>query len=258
MVHSREPSGRKLCLMGVRVAWEAVGDGEFFCPECGGDRNYLRLTGRRRFTVLGVPLLTRGTVGPVVACSCCRGHFGPEVLDQPTSTRLAAMLRDGVHTIVLAVLAAGGTQSRAVRECAVAAVRAAGFPECTEDQLLALLAALAADTAELRGLGPGTGFADGYQGYDEACRRFDGGVDDDPDGEPGAVLEFELHEVLSPLAPHLAPEGRENLLLQGARVALADGLYVPAERNVLTAVGRSLHLPPERVSRLLTAARTPS
>lgn len=258
MVHSREPSGRKLCLMGVRVAWETIGDGEFFCPDCGGDRNYLRRTGRRRFTVLGVPLLARGTAGPVVACSACEGHFDPAVLDQPTSTKLAAMLRDGVHTIVLAVLVAGGTQSRAVRECAVTAVREAGFPDCTEDQLLALLAALAADTAELRGAGPGTGFADGYQGWDEAFRQGFGTAEDYQDGEPDTVLEFELHEVLSPLAPHLAPLGRENLLLQGARVALADGLYVPAERNVLTAVGRSLRIPPERVSRLLTAARTPS
>src|SRR5687768_4098352 len=60
---SRGPVGRVAGLsrvMGTRTAWTGVGDGEFFCPGCGGDRNYQRLTGRRRFTLLGVPVLSRG------------------------------------------------------------------------------------------------------------------------------------------------------------------------------------------------------
>lgn len=62
-----------------------------------------------------------------------------------------------------------------------------------------------------------------------------------------------------PLAPHLAVPGRESLLLQGARIALADGPYRAAERQVLTTVGAALRLPAEDVARLLAAAaRTPS
>ncbi|MFD1272566.1 hypothetical protein ACFQ51_14105 [Streptomyces kaempferi] len=83
-----------------------MGDGEFFCPGCGGDRNYQRLTGRRRFTLLGVPVLPRGETGPVVECAACRRHYGADVLDHPTTTRFSAMLRDAVHTVALAVLAA--------------------------------------------------------------------------------------------------------------------------------------------------------
>ncbi|KUM80324.1 TerB family tellurite resistance protein [Streptomyces curacoi] len=216
-------------ILGTRTAWSAAGDGEFFCPGCGGDRNYQRLTGHRRFTFLGVPVLPRGETGPVVECAACRRHFGTDVLDHPTTTRFSAMLRDAVHTVALAVLAAGGTCSRTSLETAAAAVRAAGFDDCTEDQLNTLVEALAADTGRV---------------FSEPC---------------GAGLAIELHEALDPLAPHLAPPGRESILLQGARIALADGPYTPAERDVLATVGAALTICAEDVTRLLAAAaRTPS
>ncbi|MFF4789297.1 TerB family tellurite resistance protein [Streptomyces sp. NPDC001276] len=216
-------------LLGTRTAWTPVGDGEFFCPGCGGDRNYQRLSGRRRFTVLGVPLLPRGTTGPVVECAACDGHFGTDVLDHPTTTRFSAMLRDAVHTVALAVLSAGGTGSRTALETAAATVRAAGLADCTEEQLAALVEALAADT--------------GRAYDDQPC---------------GTGLAIELHEALDPLAPHLAPAGRESMLLQAARIALADGPYTPAEHDTLSTVGAALTICTDEVTRLLTEARTPS
>ncbi|TQJ52982.1 TerB family tellurite resistance protein [Streptomyces sp. NBC_00080] len=215
-------------ILGTRTAWTPAGDGEFFCPGCGGDRNYQRLTGHRRFTLLGMPVVPRGETGPVVECAACRRHFGTDVLDHPTTIRFSAMLRDAVHTVALAVLSAGGTCSRTSLETAVGAVRAAGFTDCTQEQLAALVAAVASDTG---------------QNY----------------GEPyGAGLAIELHEALDPLAPHLAAVGRESILLQGARIALADGPYTPAEREVLTTVGAALTIRAEDVTRLLVEARTPS
>ena len=82
----------------------------------------------------------------------------------------------------------------------------------------------------------------------------------DPAAEAcGAALAIELHEVLEPLTPHLAPAGRESVLLQGARIALADGPYSAAERQVLTTVGNALRIAPEDTASLLAAAaRTPS
>ncbi|MEU2430327.1 TerB family tellurite resistance protein [Streptomyces sp. NPDC007861] len=217
-------------VFGMRTSWTTIGDGEFFCSDCGGDRNYRRRTGRRRFTVLGVPVLPRGLAGPIVECAACHAQYGTEALDHPTTARFSAMLRDGVHTVALAVLAAGGTSSRTVRETAVTAVRAAGIIDCTEDQLTAMIEALAADTG-----------------------RF---VTDT--GPCGAALAIELHEALEPLAPHLAPAGRESILLQGARIALADGPYSTAEREVLTTVGNALRLCADDTARLLAAARAPS
>lgn len=215
-------------MVGTRIAWTGVGDGEFFCPGCGGDRNYQRLTGRRRFTLLGVPVLPRGETGPVVECAACRRHYATDVLDHPTTTRFSAMLRDAVHTVALAVLAAEGTHGRTALTVAATAVRAAGFDDCTEERLAALVEALAADTGRL---------------YSEPC---------------GAGLAIELHEALDPLSSHLAPTGREAILLQGARIALADGPYTPAERDVLSTVGSALTICADDVTRLLAAARTPS
>ncbi|MDX2943431.1 TerB family tellurite resistance protein [Streptomyces caniscabiei] len=215
-------------VLGTRIAWTGVGDGEFFCPGCGGDRNYQRLTGRRRFTLLGVPVLPRGETGPVVECAACRHHYTLDVLDHPTTTRFSAMLRDAVHTVALAVLAAGGAASRTSLSVAAGAVRSAGFDDCTEDQLGALVEALAADTGRVHG---------------EPC---------------GPGLAIELHEALDPLAPHLAPTGREEILLQGARIALADGPYTPAERDTLATVGAALTICADDVTRLLATARTPS
>ncbi|MBG0855366.1 TerB family tellurite resistance protein [Streptomyces spinoverrucosus] len=222
-------AARRSRVLGTRTAWTAVGDGEFFCPGCGGDRNYQRLTGRRRFTLLGVPVLPRGDTGPVVECAACRRHFGTDVLDHPTTTRFSAMLRDAVHTVALAVLAAGGTRTRPSLSAAAGTVRAAGFEDCTEEQLNALVEALAADTGRVIGTPCGPGLA------------------------------IELHEALDPLAPHLAPAGRESILLQGARIALADGPYTAAEREVLATVGAALTITSDEVTRLLAAAaRTPS
>ncbi|MEV5434700.1 TerB family tellurite resistance protein [Streptomyces sp. NPDC052682] len=231
MLPGRGRNGRAARLeriLGTRTAWTPVGDGEFFCPGCGGDRNYQRLTGRRRLAVLGVPVVSRGATGPVVECAACRRHFGTDVLDHPTTTRFAAMLRDAVHTVALAVLAAGGAGSRTALETAVAAVRAAGFDDCTEEQLAALVEALEADTGRITG------------------------------GPCGAGLAIELHEALDPLAPHLACLGRESILLTGARIALADGPYTPAERDVLATVGAALTICADDVTRLLVTARTPS
>ncbi|MFE9633021.1 TerB family tellurite resistance protein [Streptomyces sp. NPDC006463] len=231
MLPVRGGDGRKLTVWGIRTTWSTVGDGEFFCPACGGDRNYRRRTGRRRFTVVGVPLLPRGSAGPVVECQGCRERFDVDVLDHLTTTRFTAMLRDAVHTVALAVLAAGGTASRSALEAAVSAVRAAGFQDCAEEQLESLVEALSTDQGRL-----------GLYDVPECC---------------GAALSIELHEALEPLAPHLAGPGRESILLQGARIALADGPYTPAEREVLSTVGAALRIDTDEVVRLLSAVRAP-
>lgn len=102
----RAAEDRRPRVCGVRTHWTTVSDGEFHCPECGGDRNYQRRTGRRRLTLLGLPVLPRGEAGPVVECASCVSRFPTDVLARPTTTRFSALLRDAVHTVALAVLAA--------------------------------------------------------------------------------------------------------------------------------------------------------
>jgi hypothetical protein len=219
---------------GVRTTWRTVGDGEFFCPGCGGDRSYLRRTGRLRLVLLGIPLPSTN-LRLAVECAGCRTCFGTDVLDRPTSTRLSTMLRDAVHTVALAVLAAGGFEDAAVREAAVGAVRDAGFADCSEEQLVDLLKARAVATGRPRS----------------------GHMDATDDGGP--ALPIEVREALGLIAPHLARVGSQGLLLRGARIALADGPYTPGQHRALAAVGRALLLGREDTERLLAAAaRTPS
>ncbi|SCE20760.1 hypothetical protein GA0115246_112486 [Streptomyces sp. SolWspMP-sol7th] len=129
----------------LRTRWNVESDGEFFCPDCGGDRAYVRKTGSKYVALLGVPLLPRGTTGPVVECGACTAEYGVEALEHPTTARFGALLRDAVHTVVVAVLAASGTASRSTMDAAVATVRAAGWTDCEDDQLYALMRALAED-----------------------------------------------------------------------------------------------------------------
>ncbi|MDH6574829.1 hypothetical protein P3T29_000446 [Kitasatospora sp. MAP5-34] len=217
-------------LWGVRPRWRTDVLGDFFCPGCGGDRNYRRQHGRRWLRLVGTPIVPVGPVIGSIQCTSCHGRYGVETLEQLTSVRLAAMLRDAQYTVALTVLAAGGTGSRAAREAACAVVREAGFEDSGEVQVLAALAAL-------------TGV--------------DGDVPVDLDGA-GSGLAIELHAALEPLAPHLAQQGRERLLLQGARIALADGRYLPQERAALAAVGRCLKLAELRVGELLQSATSAS
>jgi hypothetical protein len=214
--------------------------GDFFCPGCGGDRNYRRQHGRRWLRLFDVPVLPLGGVLTCVQCVNCQGRYGPESLEQPTSGRLTGMLRDAQYTIALAMLAAGGAGSAAARVEACELVRVAGFEDCGEAQVLAALAALS-------GYGePAAAGAAGGSGGSGGDQTWGPGL--------GAGLTVELHAALEALAPHLAQPGRERLVLQGAWIALADGRYQPAERAALTAVGSCLRLTEDVVTRLLEAA----
>ncbi|MDT0270769.1 TerB family tellurite resistance protein [Streptomyces sp. DSM 44915] len=205
-------------MAGVRTVWRVTDDGDFFCASCGGDRRYQRLAGRRRLTVLGVPLLSRGPAAPVLECVSCRRRFPERALALPTTTQLATLLREATHSVALAMLAAGGVDAEPARRLALDAVRDAGFPDCSEEQLLTVQASLAARSLSL--------------------------------------MAQEASETVAALTPHLATPGRESLLLRGARIALADGPYREAERAMLEALGAALWLPPADTERLLTAAAT--
>ena len=126
-------------LFGLGARWHTEALGEFFCPECGGDRNYRRQGGRRWLRLLGLPVLPLGDAGTTLQCTSCRARYGMDALERPTSGNLLLMLRTAQYTIALSVLAAGGT-ARSAREAAVGVIHEAGYPELDEPQVLAALA----------------------------------------------------------------------------------------------------------------------
>lgn len=207
----------------ARARWRTDALGEFFCPGCGGDRNHRRQHGRRWLRLAGVPVLPLRAVDGCVQCTSCRRRYDLAALEHPTSTRLLGLLRDAQYTIALAMLAAGGAGHRAAREAACEVIREGGFEDHGETQALAALAAL-------------------------------GLIDEWGHGD-GAAIGRQLRAALEPLAPHLAPQGLERLLLQGAWIALADGPYRAEERETLRGVGVCLRLTEERIAEVLEAAR---
>ena len=75
-----------LIIFGTKLRARAIATGEFFCPSCGVDRNYVLQQVRRWFTLFFLPVVPMGKVlGEQVRCSTCGTCFRPEVLSAPTS-----------------------------------------------------------------------------------------------------------------------------------------------------------------------------
>jgi hypothetical protein len=116
-----------LVIVGVRHIRTVLDDGEFFCPECGGDRRYQYGVGRRWFMVAGLPMFPVSKALGSVRCAVCRIDFARPVLSVPTARRLTSLLREATRSLAVAALVAGGETSPAARAAAVAAVREAGL-----------------------------------------------------------------------------------------------------------------------------------
>ncbi|MDI2127484.1 TerB family tellurite resistance protein [Yinghuangia seranimata] len=121
--------------MGVRTVRTVLEDGEFFCPECGGDRRYQYGVGRRFLLVCGIAVLPVSRPASSVECAVCRFGFDPGVLTVPTGRRLTALLRDVTRALAVGALVAGGESSPAARAAAVAAVRDVGVTAYTDELL---------------------------------------------------------------------------------------------------------------------------
>jgi hypothetical protein len=116
-----------LIIFGLRVVFFTVGNGQFHCPNCGGDREYRRRQGRRFFTLFFIPVIPLNKVGPeIVECSTCHTRYHLAVLNAPTTADLAALPARLLRTAISQVLRSGDVTNQAARERAVTVVRAAG------------------------------------------------------------------------------------------------------------------------------------
>jgi len=83
-----------ILIFGTRGRWSRHrhDTGEFFCPKCGGDRQWVRSVLRRWFTVFFVPLFPVGRpVVSAIQCTTCATRFDEDVLGQPTANVLTAV-----------------------------------------------------------------------------------------------------------------------------------------------------------------------
>jgi tellurite resistance protein len=124
-----------LLIFGLSVFFRTVGQGDFHCPHCGGDRHYRQRVARRWFTLFFIPVIPLNRVGEVVECGTCRTRFNLDVLRMPTARQMAAALPMAMRAAVAAVLAAGDPHESAARARAVEAVRGYGLADFDDEKL---------------------------------------------------------------------------------------------------------------------------
>jgi uncharacterized tellurite resistance protein B-like protein len=115
-----------LIIWGFRVLFKTINEGEFHCPNCGGDRHYWLKDAKRWFTLFFIPVIPLNHVAQVVECATCRRRFNPTVLQAPTTAQLASGLVVGMRAAAATVVQAGPGDDSARRQ-AVEAVRTYGL-----------------------------------------------------------------------------------------------------------------------------------
>jgi hypothetical protein len=94
-----------LIIFGWRVRFKAIAQGVFFCPSCGGDRQYSLQQGRRWFTLFFIPVIPLGYVGEqFVHCDTCRRDYMPAILQKPTTATLSDHLVGATREAVVWLL----------------------------------------------------------------------------------------------------------------------------------------------------------
>lgn len=112
-----------LLIFGFNIRFRTTAHLAFFCPRCGGDRDGLRRTARRWFTLFFVPLIPLNQVGEVVECTTCGTRFEPDVADQPTTASLTVVLANAVRVLTAMIVRTGDRTDPGLRAAAVANVR---------------------------------------------------------------------------------------------------------------------------------------
>ena len=116
-----------LIIFGTKGRWSKRqhDTGEFFCPNCGGDRQWVRCVLRRWFSLFFIPLFPMGKpVASAVQCTTCDTRFEEAVLGQPTASVLTAELQGTMRIAATEVVRAAGP---ATQVAAVDAVRRLGL-----------------------------------------------------------------------------------------------------------------------------------
>jgi hypothetical protein len=91
-------------IWGIRVRLKTIVEGIFFCPACGGDRNYQLKQGQRWFTIFFIPVIPLGKVGePFAQCTACKNAYKSSVLETPTSSDLSEHLLGAVREALVSM-----------------------------------------------------------------------------------------------------------------------------------------------------------
>jgi tellurite resistance protein len=108
-----------LLIWGFRALNKTLAEGEFFCPQCGGDRPYRHRRARRWFTLFFIPVIPLRELGEYVECRTCGAGYDPGILAMPTTATVGDQLSGAMRHLVVAVLRRGTPASAAERQAAL-------------------------------------------------------------------------------------------------------------------------------------------
>lgn len=106
-------------IWGWRTRGTHIGDGEFYCPDEGGDRPYRLMQARRWFTLFWLPVVPLKVLGEYVECASCDAPFERKILDLPTTRQMAETLRTALRHLVVAIIRSDEKVTNAERRIAL-------------------------------------------------------------------------------------------------------------------------------------------
>lgn len=137
-----------MIIFGIRVLFQVLRTGTFYCPSCREDSACEHRQGRRWFHIFWIPLLMVGHVGePFVRCSTCRTDFRLAVLDQPNPADVRKWLDRGTRALAVSLVSASA-DPLAAQSAAVHVLRAScaqGYSEQALERDRLALSALPAE-----------------------------------------------------------------------------------------------------------------
>jgi zinc-ribbon family len=117
-----------LIIWGLRVFFRTIGQGDFHCQRCGGDRQYRHRAGRRFITVFFIPVIPLNKVGEHIQCATCHTRYHMDVLNLPTAAQMQAALPAGMRAGACIMLHAGDRTSGPARQRAIEVITHSGAP----------------------------------------------------------------------------------------------------------------------------------
>lgn len=119
---------------GPTVLWRDQGNGKFFCPACGTERDYVHRQSRRWFQFI-FPIVPRDILDDLYCCQTCHREFDEHVLTSPPTSGLSTRLQHTARAASVLAMLDGDPYHEASRTRAVDVVRGVGLRQYSSTDL---------------------------------------------------------------------------------------------------------------------------
>ena len=100
-----------LIIFGTRGVTYGSEGGQFYCPDCDGEKAYRHRKVRRFFTLYFIPLIPLDLLGEYIECQTCTSTYKPTVLafdPKATEKREEAEFRQAMRRVLVLMMLADG------------------------------------------------------------------------------------------------------------------------------------------------------